>query len=214
MKRKIICISLILTMILCSAGMAAGIVEPSMISVKLPNDGSDNQTIIVDYTGEKDVWRYCEDWLSAEWGTKLSDTDTSKKQELYISPVSGGYCGNTYVFLKAEAPDATASWKMIKVFVWDNTKVNIQNVKQKNGLLTIKWGYASAWYYQLQYRKTSGSWKTSWKTLASLAEYNEYTMGNLAKGVTYQFRVRPLTPSQEWGMQKGPWSAIYSYTIK
>ena len=42
----------------------------------------------------------------------------------------------------------------------------------------------------------------------------EYTFKNLKKGNTYQFRVRPVTPTYNFGTRPGNWSTAVSVKIK
>ena len=49
---------------------------------------------------------------------------------------------------------------------------------------------------------------------SQIAKSEKYVFSSLSKGKTYQFRVRPATPSYEWETRYGKWSNTFTYKVK
>ncbi len=204
--KKIICLLLCFILVFCfnTAAFADVSVDYDLISV--PNDQSEVVSVIVNYQGESDVVEYHERGLLVEWAGIYSD----KAHYLNIGADSNTDIGNNAIVLYGTTSKDVNGKKIVYVFVWDNSKPEIENVTKVGKKVKLTWSGGKSSYYQVQYRVKNGSWKT----VSKLCKSEKYVFSSLSKGKTYQFRVRPATPSYEWETRYGKWSNTFTYKVK
>ena len=181
--------------------------------VSIPNDGP-YEDVTIDYSKEGDVL------IGASNGIRPDFPETNEKGKSIVRIYADG---NTYIgtgtvqtmYLNEKGQTDVA---VIYVNVYDNSKPDSLNVVKSGSNVKLTWESTSSFYYQIQYRVKNGKWKTaeSKYDITPKLETNgrAYTFKNLKKGKTYQFRLRPVTPSYEWGTEYGKWSDTFTYTVK
>ena len=204
--KKVICLFLCVFTVFCFNTAAFADVSVDYDMVSIPNDHSADVSIIVNYEGESDAVEYHESGLVVEWGDAYSD----KSHYLNIGADANTNIGNSAVVLYGTTSQDVSGKKTIYVFVWDNSKPEIDNVTKSGKKVKLEWSGGKSKYYQVQYRVKNGSWKT----VSKLCNSDRYYFNSLSKGKTYQFRVRPATPSYEWGTQYGKWSSTFTYKVR
>lgn len=104
------------------------------------------------------------------------------------------------------------------VTVYDNSRPEILKAVKSGSKVQLQWEGGLSFYYQVQYRVKGGTWKTAARKYDIRPKLQTagqaYTFKSLKKGTTYQFRVRPVTPSYEWGNVYGKWSSTFTYKMK
>lgn len=187
-----------LTLVLALGGLA----EPACASIgvkhtsmMLSNTGS-YATIEVNVEEESDVRAYGDTGVQIYW--KRSDD----KDNLWALTVAGdkkSVVGANTVSLIGETSKEMVH---LNVFVYDNIKPEITDIKFKNKKLYAEWEALGSPYFNIEY-KAKGE---RWKTFSKAYKGTSISIGGIKAGRQYSFRIRPVTYSQEWGIQYGEWS--------
>ena len=210
--RKKVC-----SMILCAGMFLAAGTSASALEVDYQYNGVKNNgeagglTVTVSHPEAEDVFSYAQGGVNQRWMA----TDEERVHQLFFWADENTVIGTNSITLMWEDENTgLPESDVIYVDVFDNSKPVIQKATRSGTSVKITWDGARSKYFQLQYRVKGGSWKTA------ASEYNtgetgmKYTFKNLKKGKTYQFRVRPVTPTYSWGNRYGQWSAAVMVKVK
>ena len=201
MKKLLLIICLLVPMFVSSVLFVNADVSADYDLVYMANDGGSETIYITSDTAE--TVKYLEDGgLRVEWGEW-----SGSRIPLYISADNNTDLGNSAITVIDE--DDPDDYDIIHVLVYDNYQTEIYSAKAGKGKATIRWNKGLSDYYQMQYKKAGESWKNVF-----FGKRTKWTVYGLNKGKKYSFRVRPVTPSYEWGNLYGPWSGVVSLRVK
>ena len=225
MKKKILTLALSLAMVFCFSATAFAQVSVDGDSW-IANNTNSTFTVLVDYTGEtSSLTAFWSGGLKCEWGEMYQDTAGSKTQKLIVKINEDTNIGANSIFIApAQAEIPNSSFRFIKVYVTDQSLIDITKVRKTDNKVKVTWEAGKSGFYQLQYRAKGGSWKNA---SPDFIKKTSFSFGKLKKGTTYPFRVRCATPAPaefygtkwESGLTiddyiYGPWSDKFSYKVR
>lgn len=207
----------ILSVILCVVIIFAASVSAFGLEIDYPYNGVNNNgkaggvTITVSHPDADEVFSVAHGGLNHEWYT----TDVNGVHEIFIWADEDTDIGTNSVSLVwLDGATNKMCSETVFVDVFDASKPKIQKATQNGKNVKITWNGAKSNYYDIQYRVKNGSWKTVASEYSVEETGMKYTFKNLKKGKTYQFRVRPVTPTYQWGTRYGQWSTAVSVKVK
>ena len=209
--KKILSIILCLGIIFASSAGAFAIEMDYPYNVVSNNGEAVGLAVTVSHPEAEDIYSYAFGGLNHEWQT----TNGNRVDKIFLWADENTDIGiNSISLVWYNETTQKIGCDTILVDVFDVSKPKIIKTSRNGSSVKIKWNGAKSKYYDIQYRVKNGSWKTA------ALEYNteetgmEYTFKNLKKGNTYQFRVRPVTPTYNFGTRPGNWSTAVSVKIK
>ncbi len=193
-------------MITMLTGAAWGAVTVKKDLVMLPNTKGETSNISIEVTaeGEDAVTAYSEDGIATYW---KSVAGTEDRWILTLNVEGKPAVGNNALTLRGAT---TGEICHIYVFIYDNRKPIIEDVEKGKNSLNLIWETKGSEYSQVQYRIAGGKWKTA----AKMTKEKHLSFNRLVPGSKYEFRVRPVSLSQEWGVKYGPWSKTFTQGFK
>ena len=211
--KKILSVALCLSIIFAaSAGAFALEVDIDDYYKAVGNNGIEGRTYITVSHPETEGFLYFSGRdLNAEW----EPMDAAGVSRIYFWADEYTGIGKSCISLVWE--DETTeeiNSEIIHVDVYDTSRPKITKTTRSGSSVKITWSGAKSKYYQLQYRVKNGTWKTAASEYDTTETGMKYTFKKLTKGKTYQFRVRPVTPTYWSGNKYGSWSASVSVKVK
>ena len=210
--RKKVCSMILCAGMILAAGASASALEVDYLYNGVKNNGeAGGLTVTVSHPEAEEVYSFAQGGLNQSWQA----TDKERVDQLFFWADENTDVGtNSITLMWIDEDTGLTESDVIYVDVFDDSKPVIRKATRSGSSVKIAWDGARSKYFQLQYRVKGGTWKTAASEYDPGETGMKYTFKSLKKGKTYQFRVRPVTTTYNWGSRYGQWSAAVTVKVK